>query len=91
MRSWHGLAPLLVLALVSLTVQAVPGCIDTFIGTPPDWIQQRNDLHSEARATVEKYHKRHGKKPLEEWPERDRQIYVNAKRLLAEMETKKKR
>jgi hypothetical protein len=34
--------------------------------------------------TVKKFERCHGEKPVEEWPELDRQTYRNAKRVLGE-------
>jgi hypothetical protein len=72
-------------ALVVVALIAVPSCIDLFFETPPDWKAQREETSNRAELTIRKFEARHGDKPLEEWPELDRQTYRNARRILGEM------
>jgi hypothetical protein len=75
-------------ALVVLALVFVPLCLGPLIETPPEWRWQRKTMRQNALDTVKKFEDRHGNKPVEKWPEGDRQTYSNAKRILAEMEGK---
>ncbi len=77
-------ALLLAAALAATALVVVPNCIGPFFETPPSWKAQREDTRKEAAGTVRKLEARQGNKPVEEWPERDRQLHRNAKRILGE-------
>ena len=85
MRYVNVLALVIVLALVVVAISTVPSCISHFVETPTDWKQQREHTRKEARDSIERLEKQYGDTPFEQWEERHRQIYRNAKRILGEM------
>jgi hypothetical protein len=75
-------------ALLALALVFVPSCLGPLMETPAEWRRQRETMRQSALDTVKKFEDRHGNKPVEEWPEGDRQTYSNAQRILGEMEGK---
>jgi hypothetical protein len=75
-----------VAALIAVASAAVPSCIAPLVETPPDWKAQREQTRKEVRESVERLEKRYRDKPVEGWDGRHKQIYVNATRILGELE-----
>jgi hypothetical protein len=75
-------------AWVVLALVFVPSRLGPLIENPSDWRWQRETMRQNALDTIQKIEGRHGNKPVQEWPEGDRQTYRNAKRILAEIEGK---
>lgn len=84
MRSLHAVALVCILALTVTAILTVPSCINHVFDPPSDWVRQREEMRVSARQTVTRLRKRHGGRPVEEWPEKDRQIWRNARRILGE-------
>jgi hypothetical protein len=84
MRSFQALALLLGIALVCVVIITVPSCVNYIFAPPADWLRHREERLKVSRETIQRLRKRNGSKPVKEWPERDRIIWENAKRLLAE-------
>jgi hypothetical protein len=88
MRTVNVLALVLILAAIFAAVLTIPSYIlSPLIEMSPDLKLQRESMRQSALKTVKKFEQRHGETPIEQWPELDRQIWTNARRILDETDS----